>query len=206
MITPKIRAITSTHFLSLALSSSTTKLMLNWRTRDLSWRHTVSSYSAAQHTKVPQAEILSHVSERRGFHTERLFFPFSFKQNINSTSILPFSHSWCRYPINLQHYFTLSISFPKATLSGDTWPNMRSLQIKQSIRVTETSMYLLVEFPCICIMHFDSLLVSLELKGRTLTATFTEAPDMVEAVVIQSHRMFSYKKKQNVFLFQCPKY
>lgn len=28
-------------------------------------------------------------------------------------------------------------------------------------------------------MHLDSLLVSLELKGRTLTATLTEAPDMV---------------------------
>lgn len=49
-------------------------------------------------------------------------------------------------------------------------------------------------------MHFDSLLVSLELKGRTLTATFTE-PDMVEVVVIQSHKMFSYKKKQNNVVF-----
>lgn len=74
------------------------------------------------------------------------------------------------------------------------------------MRAIEMSIYLLVEFPCICIMHFDSLLVSLELKGRTLTATFTEAPDMVEAVVIQSLRMFSYKKKQNVFLFQCHNY
>lgn len=51
--------------------------------------------------------------------------------------------------------------------------------------------YLLVEFPCICIIHFDSLPISLELKGRTLTATFTEAPDMVEAVEFQSHRKLS---------------
>jgi len=53
-------------------------------------------------------------------------------------------------------------------------------------------------------MHFDSLLVSLELKGRTLTATFTE-PDMVEIGVIQSQKMFSYKKKQNdVVVFPVP--
>lgn len=37
--------------------------------------------------------------------------------------------------------------------------------------------YLLVVLPCIWIIHFESLLVSLELKGRTRTATFTE-PDM----------------------------
>lgn len=38
--------------------------------------------------------------------------------------------------------------------------------------------YLLVVLPCIWMIHFESLLISLELKGRTRTATFTDAPDM----------------------------
>lgn len=40
--------------------------------------------------------------------------------------------------------------------------------------------YLLVVLPCIWMIHFDSLPVSLELKGRTRTATLTDAPDMFE--------------------------
>lgn len=39
--------------------------------------------------------------------------------------------------------------------------------------------YLLVVLPCIWMIHFESLLISLELKGRTRTATFTDAPDMI---------------------------
>lgn len=39
--------------------------------------------------------------------------------------------------------------------------------------------YLLVELPCMWMMHLASMFISLELKGRTRTATFTEAPDMV---------------------------
>lgn len=38
--------------------------------------------------------------------------------------------------------------------------------------------YLLVVLPCIWMIHLDSLLISLVLKGRTRTATFTDAPDM----------------------------
>lgn len=43
--------------------------------------------------------------------------------------------------------------------------------------------YLLVVFPDIWMMHLESLLISRELKGRTLTATFTEAPAMVPLCV-----------------------
>lgn len=47
-------------------------------------------------------------------------------------------------------------------------------------------MYLLVELPCIWMMHLDSLLVSRELKGRTRTATFTEAPDILTVLLYNS--------------------
>ena len=35
-------------------------------------------------------------------------------------------------------------------------------------------LYLLVAFPFIAMIHFDLALISLVLKGRTLTATFTD--------------------------------
>lgn len=38
------------------------------------------------------------------------------------------------------------------------------------------ALHLLVVFPDIWMMHLLSFPISLELKGRTLTATFTEAP------------------------------
>lgn len=47
-------------------------------------------------------------------------------------------------------------------------------------------MNLLVELPCIWMMHLDSLLVSLELKGLTRTATFTEAPDILMSYSVES--------------------
>ncbi len=47
--------------------------------------------------------------------------------------------------------------------------------------------YLLVVFPDIWMMHLESLLISRELKGRTLTATFTEAPAMVPLCVCWKH-------------------
>lgn len=42
--------------------------------------------------------------------------------------------------------------------------------------------YLLVVFPDIWTIHLHSFPISLELKGRTLTATFTEAPAMAQCV------------------------
>lgn len=43
-------------------------------------------------------------------------------------------------------------------------------------------------FPDIWMMHLLSFAISLELKGRTLTATFTEAPAMMEVGVLVSGR------------------
>lgn len=43
--------------------------------------------------------------------------------------------------------------------------------------------YSLVVLPDIWMMHLESRLISRELKGRTRTATFTEAPAIVPAFV-----------------------
>lgn len=46
----------------------------------------------------------------------------------------------------------------------------------QVLCVKRCTDYSLVVFPVICIIHLESLPISRELKGRTRTATFTEAP------------------------------
>lgn len=51
--------------------------------------------------------------------------------------------------------------------------------LRACVRARMPVYYLLVELPCMWMMHFASMFISLELKGRTRTATFTEAPDMV---------------------------
>lgn len=48
------------------------------------------------------------------------------------------------------------------------------------------SLYSLVVLPDIWMMHLESRLVSRELKGRTRTATFTEAPAISAAFVRHS--------------------
>lgn len=154
--------------------------------------------SPCQLTKFPQAGIpSSHFSTRGGFHTG-YFIPFCSKQNIICTSIL---HLWS---LRLQYNLLECLSFfsilkPKVILYLEYLVWYVTVYEQPKIQYAKGSMeakgvfkkYLLVEFPCICIMHFDSLPISLELKGRTLTATFTEAPDIVAAVVFQSHRKFS---------------
>lgn len=68
--------------------------------------------------------------------------------------------------------------------------------------LTENNMHSLVELPCIWMMHLDSLLVSRELKGRTRTATFTEAPDILMVLLYtQSPEMI--KSSQEV-MFKFP--
>lgn len=62
-------------------------------------------------------------------------------------------------------------------------PFLQSAPIKNDL-----DFYSLVVFPDIWMMHLLSFPISLELKGRTLTATFTEAPAMLQVGVWVSGR------------------
>lgn len=60
----------------------------------------------------------------------------------------------------------------------------RSLRPKRA--ASSRSLYSLVVLPDIWMMHLESRLISRELKGRTRTATFTEAPAISAAFVRHS--------------------
>lgn len=64
----------------------------------------------------------------------------------------------------------------------DPWPWVTSSQ-----RQSRHSPYSLVVLPDIWMMHLDSRLISRELKGRTRTATFTEAPAISAAFIGHSY-------------------
>ena len=72
--------------------------------------------------------------------------------------------------------------------------------------LTENNMHSLVELPCIWMMHLDSLLVSRELKGRTRTATFTEAPDILMVLLyIRSPEIKNQSSQEVMFKFPLKK-
>lgn len=57
-------------------------------------------------------------------------------------------------------------------------PSSKNSYIKNKDHTENSPGYSLVVFPDIWMMHLLSFDISLELKGRTRTATFTEAPAM----------------------------
>lgn len=54
---------------------------------------------------------------------------------------------------------------------------------RRAAHAAPTNRYSLVVLPDIWMMHLESRLISRELKGRTRTATFTEAPAIAPALV-----------------------
>lgn len=54
---------------------------------------------------------------------------------------------------------------------------------QQTVILHGLAQYSLVVLPDIWMMHLESRLISRELKGRTRTATFTEAPAISAALV-----------------------
>lgn len=65
---------------------------------------------------------------------------------------------------------------------------MSDSQLNSKYTKKSSNLYSLVVFPDIWMMHLLSFPISLELKGRTLTATFTEAVAMLQAGVWASRR------------------
>lgn len=61
---------------------------------------------------------------------------------------------------------------------------------------TQLSLYSLVVLPDIWMMHLESRLISRELKGRTRTATFTEAPAISAASVGHSQQWQELQRRQ----------
>lgn len=66
--------------------------------------------------------------------------------------------------------------------------HLRHFCSQLSSNKSDSGLYSLVVFPDIWMMHLLSFPISLELKGRTLTATLTEAPAMMQVGAWASRR------------------
>lgn len=101
------------------------------------------------------------------------------KQHQRVTVILSFT----------SHCISLSSPSSKLTNLFQTYNNKFQKYSEQQFWVARyLKSYSLVVFPDIWMMHLLSFPISLELKGRTLTATFTEAPAMMQESVLVSGR------------------